>query len=312
MINKEALQTPMELLLVGGAVESDLFDALYHQPKNVEELAEKLNANRRAIWTVAEALVSLGYLKQQEGKYTLSPEALEIFYNTESINYEGFAFMHSYELIKNWIKLPEVIKHGCISRKERKPNDRRYFIEAMAHHARSKALEMAEFCLAGLPKGARVLDIGGGPLTYARAFASLEAEVTVLDMPEMVEMMKPSLAKGETIQMVPGDFTVGLPPGPYHLAYLGNICHIYGGSENRKLFKQVVNGLFPGGRIAIVDFVRGSHPFAALFAVNMLVTTESGGTWSLQEYTEWLADAGFNSIKLQEIADRQVITAQRT
>lgn len=310
-MNKEALQTPMELLLVGGAVEAGLFDALHLQPKNIEKLAEKLNADQRAIWTVAEALVSLGYLKLQEGKYALSPEVKSMFYDTESTRYEGFAFMHSYELVKSWIKLPEVIKTGRPSRRERNSKDRLYFIEAMALHAHSRASEMAEFCLAGLPKGSKVLDIGGGPLTYARAFVTLGAEVTVLDLPEVVELMKPTLTNEENIQMVPGDFTVGLPPGPYHLAYLGSICHIYGESENRKLFKQVADKLLPGGRIVIVDFIRGSNPFAALFAVNMLVNTESGGTWSLEEYTSWLTDASFNAIELKEIAGRQAITAQR-
>ncbi|MEW6425085.1 MAG: methyltransferase [Bacillota bacterium] len=170
---------------------------------------------------------------------------------------------------------------------------------------------MAEFCLAGLPAGARVLDVGGGPLTYARAFAARGAAVTVLDLPEAVAMMEATLTPGGNIRLVAGDFNVALPEGPFHLAYLGSVCHIYGEQENRALFRRVADVLAPGGRIAVVDFIRGRHPFAAVFAVNMLVNTQTGGTWTWEQYAGWLAAAGFGDPKLTEVAGRQVITAVR-
>jgi len=41
--------------------------------------------------------------------------------------------------------------------------------------------------------------------------------------------------------------------------------------------------LVPGGRIAIIDMVRGTNPFASVFGVNMLVNTSNGGTWTLDQ-----------------------------
>jgi hypothetical protein len=35
----------------------------------------------------------------------------------------------------------------------------------------------------------------------------------------------------------------------------------------------------------------------ALFAVNMLVGTQHGGTYSKQDYSDWLAQAGFAGIR---------------
>jgi len=308
-MNREALQTPMELLLVGGTVQAGIFETLHHSPMTDEELASRLSLNRRAVWTVMEALVALGYLIKKEEKYALSTEVEETFFKRDSMLYSGFSFMHGYELTKRWLELPAVLKTGSPARRERGSIGQRYFIEAMASNARLSAPEIASFCLAGLPVGARVLDIGGGPLTHARAFAGRGAQVTVLDAPEVVEMMQPTIREGESIAMIAGDFTVALPPGPYHLAYLGNICHIYGEKENRALFQRVAAELVPGGRIAIVDFVRGEHPFAALFAVNMLINTERGGTWTLAEYTCWLTGAGFLKIELHNVTGRQVITA---
>jgi len=308
-MNREALQTPMELLLTGGAAEAGFFEALRSRTMTAEELASRLNLDRRAVWTVVEALAALGYLIKKEERYALSTEAEETFFKRDSALYSGFSFMHGYELTKRWLELPAVLKTGLPARRERGPGGQRYFIEAMASHARLSAPEIASFCLAGLPVGAGVLDIGGGPFTYARAFAGRGAQVTVLDTPEVVAMMQPTIGEGESIAMIAGDFTAALPPGPYHLAYLGNICHIYGEKENRELFQRVAAELVPGGRIAIVDFVRGEHPFAALFAVNMLINTERGGTWTLAEYTSWLTGAGFLKTALHNVAGRQVITA---
>ena len=55
--------------------------------------------------------------------------------------------------------------------------------------------------------------------------------------------------------------------------------------------------------------VHGTNPFAAVFGVNMLVNTAKGGTWTLEQYTDWLADAGFQNVRLNEVAGRQIATA---
>lgn len=75
------------------------------------------------------------------------------------------------------------------------------------------------------------------------------------------------------------------------------------------MFRKASKVLVPGGRIAIVDMVRGTNPFAAVFGVNMLVNTANGGTWTLDQYADWLAGADFQNVKLNEVAGRQIITA---
>jgi hypothetical protein len=41
----------------------------------------------------------------------------------------------------------------------------------------------------------------------------------------------------------------------------------------------------------------------------MLVNTATGGTWTLDQYTEWLEAAGFQEVKLNEVGGRQLIMA---
>jgi hypothetical protein len=59
----------------------------------------------------------------------------------------------------------------------------------------------------------------------------------------------------------------------------------------------VFAALRPGGRIAIRDIVmepgRTQPLDGALFAINMLVNTDTGGTFTFEEFAEDLRAAGF-------------------
>ncbi|MFZ5651250.1 MAG: methyltransferase [Bacillota bacterium] len=306
------LRPPQELLLLGAAVKAGLFDSLKSGPLTVQELADTTGAGYRSLRVVLEALMDAGYLTGDGDKIDLSPDAANMFYNTGSELYTGFSFMHGYELCASWLKLPEVIKTGVPVKRERSGKALKSFIQSMAVHAKKFAPVIARDIIGSPGTAPRVLDIGGGPLTYAREFASLGSSVTVLDLPDVVELMKPAIKEGEKIEMLAGDLTVGLPPGPFDLAYLGNICHIFDEDENKRLFRRVYDVLAPGGRMAIQDFVRGVSPRAAMFGVNMLVNTPGGGAWTMEQYREWITGAGFVHIEMKDYGERQLIVSQGT
>ncbi|AEF92912.1 O-methyltransferase family 2 [Desulfotomaculum nigrificans CO-1-SRB] len=301
---------PQELLAVAAALKVGIFDALYQKPATIDELARDLSLDRRALWTVKEALVDLGYLTESD-VLKLTPESIDLFYNEESENYLGYAIIHTFNVIKSWTGLPEVLKSGHPLPRERDKQDIKGFMAAMKRSAKEVVTELVQICLAGLPREPKVLDIGGGPLNFARPFARAGAVVTVQDVPEVCSVMEKTLLPGEKIKFVPGDFTKGIVAGDFDLIFLGNICHIYGPKENKILFKRVFDSLVKGGRIAILDFVRGISPRAALFGINMLVNTETGGTWTMDEYTSWLKEAGFCDIGLHNLSVRQIITASK-
>ncbi|MDR3541601.1 MAG: methyltransferase [Desulfosporosinus sp.] len=307
MPDDKIMALPQELLILGAAVKTGMIEAL-RQDTTATSLAAELNLNPRAVWMVLEALADLGYVTRQGETVILSEETRKMIFDPTAPNYVGYAFMHRYNMIRSWVQLPEVMASGQPASRDQDPENTRYFMEAMRHGAEKSAPAIADFLLADNDQGVRVLDIGGGPLIYGSAFRAHGAKVTVLDLPPVVHLMKAKAEKAG-IAMLPGDFNLGLPPGPFDLVYLGSICHIFGETENRELFKRVSQELDPGGRIAIVDMVRGTNPFAAVFGVNMLVNTTNGGTWTLDQYTEWLVGAGFLDVKLNEVAGRQIVTA---
>ena len=307
MLDDKIMVLPQELLILGAAVKTGMVEAL-RKSTTCAALAEELTLNPRAVWIVLEALADLGYVTRQGEVVSLSEEAQKMIYDPAAPNYVGFAFMHRYNMIRSWVQLPEVLASGQPASSDQDPQNTRYFMEGMRHGAEKGAPAIADFLLTDTVNGVRVLDIGGGPLIYGSAFTARGAKVTVMDLPPVVQLMQGKAEKAG-IALFPGDFNLGLPPGPFDLAYLGNICHIFAETENRELFRKLSQVLVPGGRIAIVDMVRGTNPFAAVFGVNMLVNTANGGTWTLVQYAEWLADAGFLDVKLNEVAGRQIITA---
>lgn len=300
---------PQELLVAAAALKAGIFDALREKPMTLEALVSALAMDHRALWTVMEALISLGYVQRSGETLTLSPEAAALFFEEDNENYLGYSLVHTFNVIKAWTHLPEILKTGQPPERKRDQQDIKGFMSAMKQSANLIVGQLVTISLQGLPQSPKVLDLGGGPLNYARPFAAAGAEVTVQDIPEVCAVMEPTLLPGEKIKFVSGDFTVEVFSGQFDLVFLGNISHIYGEEENLLLFKRVHHSLRSGGRIVILDFVRGISPRADLFAVNMLANTKTGGTWTQEQYTTWLHTAGFDQVKLHDIDGREIITA---
>ncbi|MZP30604.1 methyltransferase domain-containing protein [Heliobacterium undosum] len=332
----QPIAAPNELLLVGAAFKTGIFDTLYETPMSLTELAERRNLDVRALWTVIEALKSLGYLIEiaepspssesvksgmpsdlaascaGDGKLALTEAAEQLFFLENSENYIGHALIHTFNVIRSWSQIPEVLRKGQPAERDQEELDIQGFMAAMKKNAKS-AVSVIRPCLEGLtPSGLTVLDLGGGPLNYARPFAAEGCIVTVQDTPEVCQLMEKQLAPGETIRFAPIDFTESVVEGPFDLAFLGNISHIYGPKENLALFRRVHAALKPGGRIAILDFVRAVSPMAAMFAVNMLVNTKTGGTWTMDQYRQWLEEEKrYENVRLVPLEHQHLILAEK-
>lgn len=92
--------------------------------------------------------------------------------------------------------------------------------------------------------------------------------------------------------LLDADFGTG-----HNVATLGHILHSEGIDRSRSLLRKTFAALAPGGTIAIAEFLvnadRTGPVNGLIFAVNMLVNTESGDTFSFEEIAGWLSEAGF-------------------
>ncbi len=149
------------------------------------------------------------------------------------------------------------------------------------------------------PRPDRVLDVAGGPGTFAREFARRGANITLFDQAEVIEVVEP-LLDATPVETVAGDMLESLPSG-FDLAFCSRTSHMFGPEGNRTLFSNCFEVLDPGGTVVCTDFVHGRSERTPVFAVNMLAHTERGDTYSAERYREWLADAGFEDSEIRDI-----------
>lgn len=187
----------------------------------------------------------------------------------------------------------------------------RAFIGAM--HVVSAPQAARLVASAGASGARRLLDVGGGPGTYTMAFLAAEPslEATLFDLPPVVEIARERLVRaglGSRVTLVPGDFTRDELPAGHDLAWLSAILHQNSPAENDALYSRIFRALVPGGRLVIRDHVMGPErttPRAgALFAVNMLVGTSGGGTYTFEEIRDGLERAGFVRVRLLRSGER--------
>ncbi len=148
----------------------------------------------------------------------------------------------------------------------------------------------------------RVLDLAAGSGIWGIALAqkSPRVRVTAVDWAGMIPTTKRITQKfgvGDRFNYVEGDILEANFGSGYDIAILGHILHSEGEQRSRQLLKKTFRALKSGGTIAIAEwFVNDDRtkPLPSLmFAVQMLVNTEKGDTFSFNEIRNWLEEAGF-------------------
>ena len=189
--------------------------------------------------------------------------------------------------------------------------DRKAFIGAMHVGARDKAEHIA--AVYNADKFHHLLDIGGGSGAYTIAFLKKyqELKATVFDLPEVIPMTREYIASEKLenrVSYIEGDFDTDSLPSDHDLALLSAIIHQNSPAENAVLYRKIFQVLKPGGVLLIRDHImdedRTNPPSGALFAINMLVNTAGGDTYTFSEVRDGLLSAGFTSVNLVQQGDR--------
>lgn len=148
----------------------------------------------------------------------------------------------------------------------------------------------------------RVLDLAAGSGVWGITIAqqSPQVHVTAIDWAGVIPITQRNADRfglSDRFKCIEGDLLTTDFGTDYHLATLGHILHSEGETRSRKLLYKVFEALAPGGTIAIAEWLVNEHRTgpvnAAIFAVNMLVNSEEGDTYSFAEISSWLTEAGF-------------------
>jgi predicted O-methyltransferase YrrM len=245
------------------------------------------------------ALAAIGLLEKRGDRFVNGPLAAG-FLSAGSPHDRRAALRHTASLWHRWSALTECVKSGRPAPREGDGGaDPRAFIAAMHNNAAGRAAQvLAALDLAG---ARRALDLGGGSGAYAIALARAVPglAVVVLDLPEVVPLTEGYVAEAglsDRITVRSGDLATGAFGTGFDLVLLSAVCHMNGPAENADLLRRAAAALVSGGRLVVHDYVlepdRTAPRAGAVFAVNMLVNTETGGNYTEAEYFAWLAAAG--------------------
>jgi len=287
------------------AYELSVFTFLGGGEKTSKETAKALKTDPRATDRLMNALCAMEFLEKKDGKFNNSPLAANFLVRGKPGYMAGL--MHSVHLWDTWSCLTASVRAGKpeANKKIGGRGDKwlEGFIAAMHERAYKTAPEVVK--LIDLKGVSKILDVGGGSAAYSMAFVNAKKGVTatIFDLPEVVPITKGYIEKeglSDKIDTMAGDYHSDKFGKGYDLIFLSAIVHINSYAENMKLINRCAKALNNNGLVIVQDFVvsedRTDPPMAAFFALNMLVGTECGDTYTESEIGEWMSRAGLSNI----------------
>jgi 3-hydroxy-5-methyl-1-naphthoate 3-O-methyltransferase len=295
-------------LVLEAAIRHRVFDVLDSGPMSLHEVHKQTGASERGLSSIMNVLVGLDFLaKDPSGAYSLTPESSAFLVSTKP-GFQGGLLRHtSKQLVPKWLNLNEIVATGepaaAVNQEGPGSTFFREFVNDIFPMSYPAATVLAQHLgLSGATAPVRVLDLaaGSGVWGICLAQASPEVQVTTVDWPYVIPIARDNVARfglAGRFSYVEGDL-LDVDFGVNHnVATLGHILHSEGVNRSRALLQKTFRSLAPGGTIAIAEFLVNADrtgPVSGLFfAANMLVNTDNGDTYSFEEISEWLAEAGF-------------------
>jgi 3-hydroxy-5-methyl-1-naphthoate 3-O-methyltransferase len=302
-------------VMISTAIELGVFDALDSGPKTLDELATTLRASERGLRMLVNALAGFELLVKDGDRYSLTPESGAFLVSSKPAYYGGLFRNICSDHIPTWLRLKEAIQTGRAVRDVTEESQSVEFFQDFVaslfqvNYAPAQALAKALLPAIQSQKPARVLDLAAGSGVWGIALAqqSPEVQVTAVDWEGVLPVTRKTAARfglENRFSFVPGDMLKVDFGGGYTVAIIGHILHGIGAKDSQTLIRKVASALAPGGTIAIAEYLvnidRTGPPPSLVFAVNMLLFSAEGDTFSFEEISGWLRGAGLENARLVE------------
>jgi ubiquinone/menaquinone biosynthesis C-methylase UbiE len=220
------------------------------------------------------------------------------------------------QLLDNFRHLPEIVRTGkpvsAVNQQNQGAEFFSKFVECLFNLNYASACALAEELAKQLPAGKiNILDVAAGSGVWGFGVAQRfpQSQITAVDWHTVLPVTRRVAQRqdlADRLHTIEGDIQeVDFGTG-FHVATLGHILHSEGETRSRNLLKKVFDALAPGGIIAIAEFVanddRTAPPYPLLFAVNMLVHTDDGDTYTFKQMTAWLEEIGFRQVRQVDVS----------
>jgi precorrin-6B methylase 2 len=305
------------------AVNMDLFTFLASGPKSVLEIKGKLRLHDRSLFDFLDTLVALGFLKREGLKETSmysNTEDTDFFLDRNKPSYVGgIMIMANHRLYKFWDRLQEALETGK-PQNELKHSEKTLFHELYADNERLREFINA---MAGAQMGnfitfahkfnfspySTLCDMGGagGFLAAHVAINNPHMKVASFDLPQVEPIARENMSKmnlTDRVKLITGDF-FNDPFPKADIITMGNILHDWSLEDKKLLIRKAYDALPEGGAFVaienVIDSDRRENAFGLIMSLNMLIETDSGFDYTVDEFEEWVKEAGFCNIEIMPL-----------
>ncbi len=275
-----------------------------HPGATADDVARHGALNPRGTRLLLDACAALDLVVKEDDRYRNAPEASAFLTPGAPGDLSG-AIRYNRDVYAAWGRAADFVRTG----KPVEPpavhlgmDEARTRTFVLAMHGRALGIGRAVVPNLDLRGRRRLLDVGGGPGTYAVLIAQANPHMTctVIDLPGIVRVADELIAQagmGERVRTCPGDYHATPFPDDQDAVIFFGVLHQESPDAIRRLLQRAYAALTPGGVVHVLDMMTdATHTqprFSALFAVNMALTTNNGWVFSDSEMTDWLTDAGF-------------------
>jgi ubiquinone/menaquinone biosynthesis C-methylase UbiE len=297
--------------ILGAACQHGIFTALEGNPANTETVAKKTGISMRGAQALLDGLTGLGFLTLSNGLYQNSADASAFLVKGKPGYLGGMAevFLNDFP---TWQNLPQAAKTGEPSAQNTSEVADNPFWHVLVPAIAALSFPVAQMAAErlGIAKAGAVswLDVGGGSGVWSAVWlgANKEGAGYQLDWPNVNKIGRGFVSNfgvADRFHTIDGDFhTTDFGTEKYDFAIYAHIAHQESPEANIANFRKFRKALKPGGTLVVNDFVlnddRTGHPFAMLFAAQMLVVSKNGFTYRKEDYRIWLTEAGFKTVDI--------------
>ena len=243
--------------------------------------------------------------------YSLTPESAAFLLSTQLGTHAGFFGTIAPQIISRWLRLSDIVREGrpavAVNQETEGTEFFSQLVERIIPMSYPAAQKLGDHLkLAGARNEIRVLDLAAGSGIWGIALAekSQRVRVTAVDWPGMIPTTKRITQRfgvGDRFNYIEGDILAAAFGSGFNIATLGHILHSEGEQRSCELLKKTFRALKSGGTVAIAEWLvdddRTKPRPSLMFAVQMLVNTEKGDTFSFNEIKNWLEEAGFKKVR---------------
>lgn len=301
------------------AVEMEVFTELAKGPEDLERLGGRLGLHPRSSRDFLDALVALGFLQRQDGKYSNTPST-DMFLDKHKPSYiGGMLEMANKRLFSHWNNLTTGLRTGT-PQNEASHGEPDMFATLYADPERLKVFLRA---MSGISRGANqaiaakfqwadyktVADAGPaqGDLLVQVALKNPHLTGIGFDLPEVAPIFEEYVEENglsSRVKFRPGSFFTDPLPNA-DVIMMGHILHDWNLEEKKMLIRKAYDALPTGGAFlaydALIDDDRSKNAFGLLMSLNMLIETSGGFDYTGADCVGWMKEAGFSQTRIQHL-----------